>query len=234
MGVFPLHLERQARVVSYWLKIIALRESNPNSFVYEVYLELYNLSLTNPREVTWVTLIRDILNQHGFGNVWLRQGVTNKESFMGEIRLRIKDIYLQGWWAEVEQSSTGRLFRYIKGSFKFEKYLDSLHRSKRIALTRIRLSSHIFNIERGRWARGGRQNRENRVCTLCQVIECEYHCLVQCPRYVNEREGRLPTRLRDRPCMYEFLRFLMDESEENQGILGSLCLAVQIEHKKYV
>ena len=234
LGVFPLHIERQARVVAYWLKIIALRESNPNSFVYKVYLELYNLSLIDPREVTWVSLVRDILNQNGFGNVWLMQGVTNKESFLREIRLRIKDIYLQGWWAEVEQSSNGRLFRYIKGSFKFEKYLDSLQRSKRIALSRIRLSSHIFSIERGRWTRGGRQNRENRLCTLCRVIECEYHCLVQCPRYVNEREERLPTRLRDRPCMYEFLRFLMDESEEKVRNLASLCLAVQIEHKKYV
>ena len=51
---------------------------------------------------------------------------------------------------------------------------------------------------------------------------------------MNEREGRLPARLRERPCMYEFLRFLMDEREENVRNLGGLCLAVQIEHRKYV
>ena len=80
---------------------------------------------------------------------------------------------------------------------------------------------------------GNRVNRGNRLCTQCSVVECEYHCLVQCPRYVNEREGILPARLRERPCMYEFLRFLMDESEANVRNLACLCLAVQIEHRKY-
>ena len=79
--------------------------------------------------------MRDIVNRNGFGNIWLMQGVANKENFLSEFRIGIKDMYLQEWWAEVEQSSTGRLFRNIKGSFKFEKYLDSLQRSRRIALT---------------------------------------------------------------------------------------------------
>ena len=237
LGVFPLYIERQVRVIKFWLKVIGMQENYNNSFLYKVYLELLNTTITHPREVTWATLVRDMLNNSGFGDVWLAQRVVNKDSFIVEFQRRIKDMYLQEWEAKVRESSTGRLFRYIKQGFKFEAYLDNLKKAQRISLTRIRLSSHIFNIEKGRWASAGggdRVNRGNRLCTQCSVVECEYHCLVQCPRYVNEREGRLPVRLRERPCMYEFLRFMMDESGENVRNLGSLCLAVQIEHRKYV
>ena len=162
------------------------------------------MSLTRPREVTWATLVRDLLYRSGFGDVWLNQRVVNKDLFLEEFKQRIKDMYLQEWIAEVRESSEGRLFKHIKREFKFEKYLDGLWKAQRISLTRIRLSSHIFNIERGRWGRvGGRNriNREDRLCNQCGVIECEFHCIVQCPRYLNEREGRLPTRLRNRPCI---------------------------------
>ena len=34
----------------------------------------------------------------------------------------------------------------------------------------------------------------------------EYHCLIECPRFMNERKGFLPVRRRHRPSMYEFGR----------------------------
>ena len=48
----------------------------------------------------------------------------------------------------------------------------------------------------------------NRVCSRCNEVEDEYHVLVQCLRYVNERKGCMPEQLRKRPSMYELIKYL--------------------------
>ena len=57
---------------------------------------------------------------------------------------------------------------------------------------------------------------------------------MKCPRFNNERQGRLPERLRLRPSMFEFVRFLKSEVITDVKMLGSLCFKVQIEYKKYI
>ena len=89
----------------------------------------------------------------GMGNFWITQRVTDKQHFLASFKRRLQDIYLQGWWENVEKTSSGRLFRYIKTDFVYEPYLDILDRNLRIALTKVRLSSHAFNIERERWGK---------------------------------------------------------------------------------
>ena len=147
------------------------------SITHLIYKELYDMSVNSPLINTWATSVRDILNKSGFGDVWVSQTVLNTNEFLSVFKQRVRDIYLQQWTEEVAGSSTGRLFRYLKVDFKFESYLNVLNRAHRIALTRIRLSSHIFKIERGRWART-RTNRGDRLCSECSVLECEFHCLV--------------------------------------------------------
>ena len=102
-----------------------------------------------------------------------------------------------------------------------------------MAITKIRLSSHLFNIERGRWG-GSKIERKERKCTVCNVVEDEYHCLLECPRYVNERRHCLPERLKDRPCMLEFINFLRSQNAQDQHMLGALCYKVQREHKNFI
>ena len=68
-----------------------------------------------------------------------------------------------------------KLYANIKKKFEYEKYLD-LRNS--VALTRIRLSSHWFPIERGRPF----IERENRLCSLCHTgVGDETHCMISCP-----------------------------------------------------
>ena len=72
------------------------------------------------------------------------------------------------------------------------------NRSLRVALSRIRLSSHLFMIERGRWGKN-RLRLNERKCTLCGVLEDEFHCLFVCPRFNNEREWFMNWVVEDRP-----------------------------------
>ena len=93
----------------------------------------------------------------------------------------------------------------------------------RVAIAKIRLSSHIFKIERGRWG-PNRTEYADRRCNICLAeIEDEFHCLIKCPRFNNESRGLLTDILRIEPTEANFLRFLKSNSYTEQRKLGLLC-----------
>ena len=184
--------------------------------------------------MTWATLVRDLLNKIGLGNYWIAQHVQNENYFLCILKQRLTDIFLQDWLSEVARTSSSRLYKHIiRDTFQFESYLNMCNKQLRICITKIRLSSHLFLIERGRWGRA-RVERSERKCNVCNVVEDEFHCLFECPRYSEERKGFVPERMIKRPSMYEFIKYLQSEDERMQRKLGMLCMRVQKEYKKYV
>ena len=134
-------------------------------------------------------------------------------------------MYLQDWSAQVQSTSDNRLFKTIKYKFEFESYLHLNNRSMRISIAKIRLSSNIFYIERGRWG----QNKvaiEDRKCNICNELEDEYHCLIKCPQFNNERLGLIPNFLSNDPTRNNFLAFIKTNNLQEQKNLGLLCLKI--------
>jgi len=76
--------------------------------------------------------------------------------------------FLQNWYNEVGFTSDGRLFKHIKCEFDCESYLNLNNRALRVSITKIRLSSHLFLVERGRW---GVKCKERREC-FCTLWMC--------------------------------------------------------------
>ena len=229
-GTYPLYIQRRVVVMKYWLKILDMIEEG-DTLTSKIYRELHQLSTTNPNKVTWVTLLRDMLNRCGMGNVWLAQKVDDKKSFLVLFKQRVYDIFIQEWRAEIENSTDGRLYKHIKVNFEFEEYLNLENSSLRTAISRIRLSSHVFRIERGRWG----QNhiaRQDRKCEICDTIEDEFHCLIECVRFVEERKGCLTEELKRRKSMYEFVNFFQSKNIGVIKKLGMLCSRVQIAYKE--
>ena len=100
----------------------------------------------------------------------------------------------------------------------------------RNAITRIRLSSHRYKIETGRWGKN-KIPREARKCTLCDALESEFHVLLKCPRFVNERTGRVPESLIINPCMETFVRLFQCKDPQ---VLTNLALLVQCQYINFV
>ena len=229
LGVYPLYIERQVRVLKYWSKIIN-PENEKGKFVNCIYKELHQLSISDPGSVTWATLVRDTLYKCNLGIYWERQAISDDNFFLSLVRKRLQDNYRTEWAESVMNSTDGRIYKHIKESFCYESYLDNIqNRALRHALTKIRLSSHRYNIETGRWGKN-KIPRADRQCTLCNVIEDEFHVLIICPRYVNERRGRLPENLITNPCTRSFYRLLQCKDVHVQTQLGLLCLSVQCEY----
>ena len=231
LGVYPLTLERNYRILKYWFKIL---RSNDTSFLKKMYNDMLLFDVLHPDKVTWVTLFKNMLYRHGFGYVWMNQSVVCEHSFLIEFKQRMYDIHLQEWETELNMTSNFRIYKQIKNRFYFEEYLGIVNKSFRIAITKIRLSSHLFYIERGRWSRPI-VAAIDRTCTLCNTIEDEYHCLIECPRFINERKGCLPLVLKNRPSMFSFINFLKCSDKMMLNKLGLLCFKVMKEYKnKYL
>ena len=142
-------------------------------------------------------------------------------------------MYIQDWRGEVNTTSDNRLYKHVKDTFTFETFLNLNNKCLRNAITKIRLSSHLFLVERGRLG-ARRMTYVERKCTLCNSVEDEFHCLIECPRFLNERRNVLPECLSKRPSMFEFVKFVKSESEIDKKRMGLLCFRVQKEYKKYV
>ena len=150
--------------------------------------------------------------------------------FLNEFRQRIHDIYVQEWKVAVNMTSDFRIYKHFKDSFQFEGYLNIFNKSFRTAITKVRLSSHLFFIERGRWGRGN-IDAVDRKCIQCNIIEDEFHCLIECPRFAMQRKGCIPDNLRKRPSVHEFLRFIKCNDSAMYNKVGLLCYRTMKEYR---
>ena len=77
----------------------------------------------------------------------------------------------------------------LKHTFGYEPYLDMTNKYYRMTITKIRLSSHLYFVKIGRWINIARVDRK---CECGHVLEDEFHVLIECPRFINERKRYLP------------------------------------------
>ena len=114
---------------------------------------------------------------------------------------KIHDNYSEQWLAAINSSegvsrgSGNKLRTYCKFKDKFtlENYLLCLPPAKRRALTKLRISSHKLEIERGRYRRPTIVPAAERFCKLCNSgeVEDEFHFLAKCELYKEERQAFL-------------------------------------------
>jgi len=233
LGVYPLWIDRQLRVLKYWAKVIN-PESSKGEFVKNIYREMYELSLTNPQVVTWATTVRDTLKRLDLGIYWENQTISDDDFFLSLVKRKLQNSYLTKWTSDVIDSTDGRLFRCIKTAFRYESYLGNIqNKALRYALTRIRLSSHRYKIKTGRWGRN-KVPREERKCDICNVVEDEFHGLVSCPRFVNERNNLLPQCLLRNPNTDVFEHVFDTSDVHVQTQLALLCLNKERAYLNFV
>ena len=87
--------------------------------------------------------------------------VLKQSAFKSKLSKILKEKYLNEWYSAKQAYSVGKLDTYtkIKNHVGFEKYLNSLSFPFRRDITRLRISSHRFSIEIGRYARIDRTDR---------------------------------------------------------------------------
>ena len=93
----------------------------------------------------------------------------------------VKDKFVTDWHHALNFRPGLRLYRLFKHEFKCEPYLQNIkNKNLRKMFTRLRTNSHSLEIERGRYVN---KNESDRLCTLCAVIENEFHFVMICSLY---------------------------------------------------
>ena len=103
----------------------------------------------------------------------MQQFVNDETVFISQFRKRLEDISMQNCQENIEGVSDNRLYKKLH--HQGARYLTEIDTKYiRIALAKVRLGSHNFMVERGRWQRP-KINYELRICTECNELEEEFH-----------------------------------------------------------
>ena len=91
------------------------------------------------------------------------------------------------FWKKMKKESTKlEFYDTITTEYEMEKYLKiELNRNYRVVLSKLRISAHELEIERGRYLG---KKREERKCKFCNTIEDEVHFLDYCVQYKELRK----------------------------------------------
>ena len=114
---------------------------------------------------------------------------------------------IQGWKILLERDVLSHF-----ANFQYKTYLDTLNIAKyRKNLSRLRLSSHRLEVEAGRWAKQNKIPYENRKCRRCDVLEDEFHFVMECSMYTDLRRRYINRYYWQRPNMLKFIELLSTE-----------------------
>ena len=128
---------------------------------------------------------------------------------------------MQEWHARVENSTRARFYMHIS-NFKHQIHLDSFQIDKyRKWLCKFRVSSHRLEIEAGCWTKPKKTPLDNRKCIICNVLEDEYHFVLECSLYLNLRTQYINKYSWKRPSMVKFKELV---STENVHVLKKLSI----------
>ena len=120
------------------------------------------------------------------------QSVGNTSTLLMLVKERINDRFIVDWQCRLRDSTRASLYKFFS-VFGFKSYLDHLTISKiRISLSQLRVASHRLCIETGRWHKPQQIPLIDRKCSVCNVLEDEYHFVLECCLYEGLRKKFLP------------------------------------------
>ena len=187
LGRLPLVINCLTTVIRFWLHIITL---DHDRFVFKCYE--FQLRKVSRNENCWAQQVKQLLFSTGFGYIWLQQFVYNKQLFLEEFKLRLCDIEKQKCIQRFSLYSKLRLFSLYKKDICLSYHITNIINVKhRRLLTKLRLGILELEIEKGRWEN---IERNKRTCKICNqnIVEDEYHFILQCTFYTDLRTKYIP------------------------------------------
>ena len=94
---------------------------------------------------------------------------------------------MQDWHSRLDNSSRARFYVSIS-NFEHKKCLDILNVER---YRKSSCSSHRLDIETGRWTKPNKSPIDARKCKMCNVLEDEYHFILECVLYSDIRKAHI-------------------------------------------
>lgn len=203
LGRRPLRVLRMHRILKYWLGIVMTKRG---TLMRKLYRIMYESSEADNALENWASFVRNVLCNLGFYQVWLEQGVGHTDIFLKLCKQRLNDQYTQEWSNEVATASDANLYRNLKVNLIYSEYLSKITAPKlRYGLLKFLTRNHNLLVVTDRW-RG--RPYEARLCLECDVLDDEYHCVIECRKFTDLRRRYINKYFLRRPSMYKFIKLV--------------------------
>ena len=177
-GRFPLFVNANVKAVKYWLRVFSMSKDR---YTWKSYNMLVNLDTLGKE--TWATSVRIFLCAHGFGHVWLHQGVGDSKRFITELKGKLVSNFMQNWHVSINSSDRYDVYKNFKSVIMTETYISVLcQKYLRDVYCRFRLGISDVLSNKNRYT------ENDSLCQMCkEEVETEIHFLLTCPAYCNSR-----------------------------------------------
>lgn len=223
-GRLPLYYIRIFRMFKFWFKLL----QSENCILNAAYEYLYN-NCENAKHASrnWATFIKEQLNCLGLSYMWHDQSSINSHVCLPIIQQRLKDHFIHYLHSHMQYESKCTIYRHLVDNFCLQYYLEkSIPKMYKKGISKIRLASHNLCIETGR-----HRNipRDKRFCKTCvNEIEDEYHFLLVCPVYRQNRIKLIKKYYWSKPSMFKFIQLLSVNNVKELCNLGKfICKALE-------
>ena len=208
LGRYPLEHVIKTQTIGFWLRILLGKQSKISYLMYRV---LHSQAGDSSR-FKWISNVKQILCNAGRNDVWLNQNnfIPNNNKFY--VKQNLQDQFIQSWRTNLTMSSKGKNYNVYKDSIQLEPYILALPYKLYINMIRFRTGNHKLPIEIGRW---NNVDIDDRKCNLCtsNSIGDEFHYLLQCPYFKQDRLRLIPACYWERPNILKYRNLLCSNNE---------------------
>ena len=188
-GRYPLFLKQLIIALKYWIRLISLPRSCYLRIVYNSQASFDFIGETN-----WCSHIRSLLFRTNHRDVWENHRVENANRLIKQVKSCLIKTYKVDW--SIKARNSIKLRKYIKFKFEhsLEEYLFYIPDTRWMkALSRLRMSSHMLEIERGRHVKPQKLPLEQRICQRCtsNSVDDDIHFLITCSYFATQRTSLL-------------------------------------------
>ena len=207
-GSLPPSINILIYVFSYFIRLKNLPASTLPNQAFLESKRLHKIGLS-----TWYSSVVKLAEEYE-----VDLDTMNKES----IKIHLTSQFKENWLKQINDltnNSSLRTYCQLKSDFKIEPYLTHIKNYKfRNALSRLRINSHLLEIERGRHTKPITPV-ERRLCSHCSVVETEFHFVTECLLHETDRHilfsgisNKFPDFAQlDNICKFKFMLTFPDE-----------------------
>ena len=115
-----------------------------------IYSQIYKLNEGDLFHSTWISSVKNILDSARISGIWTNQSLPESPDHLNKIlKLMLHDQFIKKWNDGITQGGKCAVYRIIKNTYSFEKYLIELPLNNRISMTKFRCHNHRLTIESG-------------------------------------------------------------------------------------
>jgi hypothetical protein len=178
LGRYPLCIMYSIKAIKFWFRVMKMDQSRLPKQALQMLT-----TLDSNGKINWVSKLKSLLFQSGFGHVWTNQSVGDEKGFVLVLKQRLVDMYLQDWNSCLNLSQRYDEYRLFKQGLYLETYLDCLNiKCFRDTLVRVRLGISNLRVHKNRY-----KNYAVNRCPFCPAEDNEVHMLYGCIQYEQLR-----------------------------------------------